>query len=93
MYGVSLAQVNFASELNASTSLCACSIGRSVPAPAMQPPRAGHALEQVAVVLSGLGHHQQLAAVGQTVAAATLTSRSGSMSWMALTTACATPPE
>ena len=38
MYGVSLAQVNFASELNASTSLCACSIGRIVPAPAMQPP-------------------------------------------------------
>ena len=38
MYGVSLAQVNFASELNASTSLCDCSIGRSVPAPAMQPP-------------------------------------------------------
>ena len=31
MYGVSLAQVNFASELNASTSLCDCSIGRSVP--------------------------------------------------------------
>lgn len=38
MYGVSLAQVNFASELNASTSLCAYSIERSVPAPAMQPP-------------------------------------------------------
>ena len=38
MYGVSLAQVNFASELNASTSLWDCSIGRSVPAPAMQPP-------------------------------------------------------
>ena len=38
MYGVSLAQVKHASELNASISLCDCSTGRSVPAPAMQPP-------------------------------------------------------
>ena len=38
MYGVPLAQVKHASELNASTSLCDCSMGRSVPAPAMQPP-------------------------------------------------------
>ena len=38
MYGVSLAQEKHASELNASISLCDCSTGRSVPAPAMQPP-------------------------------------------------------
>ena len=52
-----------------------------------------HALEQVAVVFSGLGHEQQLAALVKTAALATLTSRSGSMDFIALTTACATPPD